>query len=199
MTRAGHAPGPAALTFGEFDPPLTPPNPSPVPDSPPSSGADRAPPARELQKQIKQRAPFRSLEAEAFLNVLRTSAALTGEFAEMLKPYELTQPQYNVLRILRGAGPDGLPSGDVGERMVSRDPDVTRLLDRMEARALVARERAREDRRVVTVRITPEGRRLVDALDEPVQALHARQLGHLSRDELVSLNALLERARRESE
>jgi DNA-binding MarR family transcriptional regulator len=163
------------------------------------AGADRPSPTHELQQQIKQRAPFRSAEAEAFLNVLRTSAVLSAEFGEMLRPYEITQPQYNVLRILRGAGAEGLPSGDVGERMVSRDPDVTRLLDRMETRGLVARERGREDRRVVTVRLTPEGRRLVDTLDEPVQALHQRQLGHLSRDELHSLTTLLERARREGE
>ena len=153
--------------------------------------------AGPLQNQIKQPAPFRSREAEAFLNVLRTSAMLVGSLLEVLRPYALTQPQYNVLRILRGAGGDGLPSGEVAARMVTREPDITRLLDRMEARGLVARERSPSDRRVVTARITPAGRALTDALDGPVQALHARQLGHLSPDELAALNSLLVRARDE--
>ena len=113
----------------------------------------------------------------------------------MRRPHALSQPQYNVLRILRGAGPAGLPSGEVGDRMVARDPDVTRLLDRMEARGLVARARDQADRRVVVARLTEAGRRLVDALDAPVQAMHARQLGHLSGAELHALSALLERAR----
>lgn len=150
-----------------------------------------------LQDQIKQPTPFRSPEAEAFLNVLRTSAQLVGSLVDVLRPHGLTQPQYNVLRILRGAGAAGLPSGEVAARMVTREPDITRLLDRMEARALVARERSPTDRRVVTARLTPDGRALTDALDAPVQALHARQLGHLSADELGALNALLVRARNE--
>lgn len=151
--------------------------------------------AGDLQSQIKQPRPFRSPEEEAFLNVLRTAATLLGAFAELLRPHGLSQPQYNVLRILRGAGPAGLPSGEVGDRMVARDPDVTRLLDRMEARGLVARTRGQADRRVVVARLTDEGRCLVDALDAPVQALHARRLGHLSGEELGTLSALLGRAR----
>jgi DNA-binding MarR family transcriptional regulator len=151
----------------------------------------------QLREQIRQPRPFRSLEAEVYLNVLRTSAVLLADLVELLRPHELTQPQYNVLRILRGAGDAGLPSGEIGDRMVSREPDMTRLLDRMEARGLVARQRGPADRRVVTARITDEGRRIVDALDEPVQAMHARQLGQLSEDELRTLIALLERARRE--
>jgi DNA-binding MarR family transcriptional regulator len=150
-----------------------------------------------LREQIRQPKPFQSLEAEAYLNVLRTSALLMSELTEVLRPYELTQPQYNVLRILRGAGDGGLPSGEIGERMVSREPDMTRLLDRMEARGLVARLRGTADRRVVTARITEEGRRLADALDGPVQAMHARQLGHIPPEELRALIALLERVRRE--
>ena len=154
--------------------------------------------AGQLRQQLKQRRPFRSIQAEVFLNVLRTSTTFVGQFVEMLRPYELTQPQYNVLRILRGAGAAGLPCGEVGERMVSREPDVTRLLDRMEQRGLVARARDAADRRVVTARITADGQRLVDALDEPVEALHKRQLGHLSASDLRSLNALLELARHEN-
>lgn len=150
-----------------------------------------------LRQQIKQPKPFHSAEAEAFLNVLRTSATLLGGLVELLRPFELTQPQYNVLRILRGAGDGALPCGEIGQRMVSREPDVTRLLDRMEVRGLVVRTRTAEDRRVVTARLTPEGLALVDSLDDPVRALHERQLGHLTPDELHTLIALLERARSE--
>jgi DNA-binding MarR family transcriptional regulator len=148
-----------------------------------------------LQREIKQPRAFRSLEAECFLNVLRTSSALMGDLVELLRPFDLTQPQYNVLRILRGAGEDGLLRGEVGERMVAREPDVTRLLDRMEARGLVTRERGLADRRLVHVRITAEGLAMVDRLDEPVQAMHARQLGHLTAEELTTLSALLVTAR----
>ena len=151
----------------------------------------------QLRDQIKQPRPFASLEAEAFVNVLRTASQLLGGLVELLRPHDITQPQYNVLRILRGAGPDGLPSGEVGVRMVSREPDMTRLLDRMEARGLVSRARGTVDRRVVTVRLTDAGRRMVDALDAPVRELHARQLGHLSPEELQALSTLLERARAE--
>jgi DNA-binding MarR family transcriptional regulator len=151
----------------------------------------------ELRDQIKQATPFRSPEAEAFVNVLRTASVLVGGLVELLRPHELTQPQYNVLRILRGAGTDGLPSGEVGGRMVSREPDVTRLLDRMEARGLVTRARGTTDRRVVQVRLAAAGRALVDALDAPVLALHERQLGHLSGEDLRALSGLLERARAE--
>jgi DNA-binding MarR family transcriptional regulator len=149
-----------------------------------------------LRDEIRQPKPFRSLEAEAFLNVMRTSTAFLAELVELLRPHELTQPQYNVLRILRGAGGDGLPSGEIGDRMVSREPDITRLLDRMEARGLVSRQRGTTDRRVVTTRITDEGRRLIDSLDAPVQALHARQLADFSDQELRTLIDFLERARR---
>jgi DNA-binding MarR family transcriptional regulator len=153
---------------------------------------------RRLRQAIKQRKPFESLEQEVFLEVLRTGNALIGDLVDLLRPYHLTQPQYNVLRILRGAGPAGLPTGEVGERMVvSREPDVTRLLIRMEARGLVQRERRSDNRRFVTARITREGLRLLKALDEPVRQMHARQLRHMTRRELDQLAGLLERARRE--
>lgn len=150
-----------------------------------------------LQEQIKQQQPFRSLEAEVFLNVLRTATWMVGELTALLRPYDLTQPQYNVLRILRGAGGAGLPSGEVGARMVSREPDVTRLLERMAQRGLVERVRDQADRRVVQTHLTAQGLRLVDQLDEPVQALHARQLGHLGGRDLRALAELLEQARAE--
>ena len=155
---------------------------------------------RRLGQAIKQRKPFQSLEQEVFLEVLRTGHALVGALVELLRPYGLTQPQYNVLRILRGAGEAGLPTGDVGERMVaSREPDVTRLLVRMEARGLLRRERRADNRRFVTARITREGRRILEALDEPVAEMHVAQLRHMPRKDLERLAELLERARREGD
>ena len=153
---------------------------------------------RRLQQAIKQRKPFESLEQEVFLEVLRTGHALVHDLVELLRPHGLTQPQYNVLRILRGAGPGGLPTGEIGERMVaSREPDVTRLLVRMEEAGLVRRERRTENRRFVHVRITREGLRLLEVLDEPVRRMHTRQLAHMSRPDLERLAELLERAREE--
>lgn len=153
---------------------------------------------RRLQQAIKQRKPFESLEQEVFLEVLRTGHALVHDLVELLRPHGLTQPQYNVLRILRGAGPGGLPTGEIGERMVaSREPDVTRLLVRMEQAGLVRRERRTENRRFVHVRITREGLRLLEVLDEPVRRMHTRQLAHMSRPDLERLAELLERAREE--
>jgi DNA-binding MarR family transcriptional regulator len=153
---------------------------------------------RHLRQSIKQRKPFESLEQEVFLEVLRTGNAFVQDLVDLLRPYGLTQPQYNVLRILRGAGPAGLPTGEVGERMVvSREPDVTRLLIRMEKQGLVERERRSDNRRFVTARITRKGLRLLKALDEPVRRMHARQLQHMGRRELDQLATLLERARHE--
>ncbi len=155
---------------------------------------------RHLRQIIKQKKPFASLEQEVFLEVLRTGNALVHDLAELLKPYGLTQPQYNVLRILRGAGAAGLPTGEVGDRMVaSREPDVTRLLVRMEERRLVRRRRRTDNRRVVTVRITPEGLRVLKALDGPIARMHSTQLRHMSRRELALLAGLLERARQEDD
>jgi DNA-binding MarR family transcriptional regulator len=153
---------------------------------------------RHLRQAIKQRKPFQSLEQEVFLEVLRTGHALVEGLVELLKPHGLTQPQYNVLRILRGAGEAGLPTGEVGERMVaSREPDVTRLLVRMEERGLVERERRTDNRRFVTIRITAAGLRVLAALDQPVADMHVAQLRHMSRKDLAHLADLLERARRE--
>jgi DNA-binding MarR family transcriptional regulator len=153
----------------------------------------------KLQSQIKQSRPFRSPEEQLFVNLLRTARQLLDDFDRLLRASDLTQPQYNILRILRGAGAQGLPSGEIGERMVGRDPDVTRLLDRMEERGIVVRTRSKADRRVVTAQLTPEGLRMVDDLDAPLLAMHARQLGHLSSEEMESLNTLLERARNEDQ
>jgi DNA-binding MarR family transcriptional regulator len=148
-----------------------------------------------LRETIRQRGPFRSPEAEAFLNIEYTADALMRGLTELLKEVDLSPTQYNVLRILRGASPGGLACGEIAERMVTRDPDITRLLDRLARRGLIERARDGRDRRVVTTTITPEGTELVGRLDRPVERLHARQLSHLGERALARLVDLLERAR----
>ncbi len=153
-----------------------------------------------LQKELKQQKPFASVEQEVALNVMRTAGALRRGIAELLKPFDLSAPQYNILRILRGAPEgEGLPCSEVGDRLVSRDPDVTRLLDRLEKRGLVTRGRSSTDRRVVNARITKMGHELVDQLDGPMSDVHTGQLSHMKRKDLRTLIDLLEEARGESE
>ena len=135
-----------------------------------------------------------SPEEAAFLEVLRTADLLTRGAFGVLKAEDLSLTQYNVLRILRGS-PAGLPCGELAGRMITRDPDVTRLLDRMERRGLISRARDSQDRRMVVARIAPEGLKLVDRLDEPVQSIHRKQLGHLGKKRLRALGALLAGAR----
>lgn len=149
-----------------------------------------------LRDEIRQRKPFDSLEQEAFLSIGRTEAALRDGFERMLKPHGISLTQYNVLRILRGAGPDGLCRNEIRDRLVTRMPDVTRLLDRMERARLVTRVRSSEDRRLVTTRLTRDGRALLDRLDGPVATEHRRRLGHLSRSRLQTLIDLLALIRR---
>src|SRR5581483_10329175 len=105
-------------------------------------------------------------EEIAFLDLARTTEMLSWPLIQLLKTEDLSPPQYNVLRILRGS-PDGLPCSEIGGRMITRDPDITRLLDRLEKRSLIARGRDENDRRVVLTRITPEGLALLARLDEP--------------------------------
>jgi DNA-binding MarR family transcriptional regulator len=136
-----------------------------------------------------------SPEQEAYVNLLRTADALTHGIEQVLRPASLSGTQYNVLRILRGAGPAGLSCREVGQLMITRDPDITRLLDRLEARGLVARVREKRDRRVITGRITEAGLQLVAELDAPVEAMHRRTLGPLGKRRLRALIRLLEEAR----
>ena len=136
-----------------------------------------------------------SLEAHAFIALQKAADGLGQQVEQLLKANDLTAAQYNTLRILRGAEPEGLPCSGIAERMISHDPDMTRLLDRMEKRILITRERQKEDRRVVKARITPQGLELVGGLDGPVDALHKRQLGHLGAAKLRQLIELLEEAR----
>ena len=135
-----------------------------------------------------------SAEEAAFLDLLRTADMLTRGAIGVLKAEDLSPAQYNVLRILRGA-PKGLPCGEIASRMITRDPDVTRLLDRMEKRGLISRSRESRDRRMVTTRITPRGHKVVDRLDEPVRKIHSKQLGHLGKERLRVLAELLAAAR----
>jgi DNA-binding MarR family transcriptional regulator len=150
----------------------------------------------DLRAEIQQQKPFASVEQECFLNIERTGAVLHDAFERMLRPFGVSATQFNVLRILRGAGPDGLCRNEVRDRLVTRMPDVTRLLDRMEEAGLVNRVRSTSDRRQVRTQLTPRGREVVDALDAPVADEHHRRLGHLSDEQLRTLIDLLTAARR---
>lgn len=144
-----------------------------------------------LRDELKQRKPFTSLEQEALLSVVRTSAMLIDAFERMLKPYGITGTQYNVLRILRGAGPDGLCRNDVRDRMITRMPDVTRLLDRMEESGLIDRVRENTDRRMVMTRITAQGLRLLDELEDAVARAEKQAFTALTKEQMRTLIALL--------
>jgi DNA-binding MarR family transcriptional regulator len=148
-----------------------------------------------LLDEIKQRKPFKSIHEEAALNIVRTSALLGADFEQVFKPYGITATQYNVLRILRGADEKGLCRNDVRDRLLTKMPDATRLLDRMEKAGLISRSREQEDRRLVATRLTKKGRELVDELDPVVARQHKARLGHLSDKQLATLTTLLTLAR----
>ena len=139
--------------------------------------------------------PYRGSREEAvFLDMLRTTDLLSRRLVGVLKDEDIPPTQYNVLRILRGA-PQGLSCGEIGDRMITRDPDITRLLDRMEKRNLIARARDSKDRRMVLTRISSEGLKTLARLDEPIQEAHRKLLGHLGRERLGQLTELLQLAR----
>ena len=148
-----------------------------------------------LKEDLRQRKAFTSLQQEAYLNVIRTSSRLTDVLEDLLRPYGISATQYNVLRILRGSGGEGLCRNEVRDRMLTRMPDMTRLLDRMEEAGWVTRAREREDRRMVLTRITPAGQELLQQLDGPINALHRTQLERLTDEQLRSLIDLLTLAR----
>ena len=149
----------------------------------------------KLAKEIRQTKPFRMREEEALLNLGRTYEFLSQRLGELLKQYQLTPTQYNMLRILRGAGADGVTCSQATERMLSPDPDVTRLLDRMEAQDLIRRERSKEDRRVVITRITERGLELTNRIDAPLSQLLRRYLGRVGQARLRELVDILEALR----
>ncbi len=150
----------------------------------------------ELWIEIDRREPFDSLEQEAYLNIARSQGFLRQEFERLFQRHAISAPQYNVLRILRGHGGEGVSCLTIARNMVHRTPDITRLGDRLEHAGLVRRVRAAVDRRVVLLSITAAGLELLARLDLPVRELHKTLLGHLEPSELVELNRLLAKARR---
>lgn len=150
---------------------------------------------RHLQQELRQSRPFATLEEEVHLELQRTAQVAARWIAVALKPWGLSEAQFNVLRILRGAGPEGLPSARIGERMVRHDPDLTRLLDRLEKGGLVAKGRDPRDRRIVSARITGAGMRVVARASKAVRTAVAAALGPLGPHRLQMLADLLEAAR----
>jgi DNA-binding MarR family transcriptional regulator len=150
---------------------------------------------RGLQAELKQKAPFTSREQEAYLSLLRTADALQAQVEGRLKDFGLTGTQYNALRILRGAGPEGLPCREIGERMITHDPDITRLLNRLGDRGLVERTRARHDRRIIYGRITAAGMKLLCDMDNPIEKHSREMLRHVGQEKLRQLIELLELVR----
>jgi DNA-binding MarR family transcriptional regulator len=151
---------------------------------------------KTLHHELKSAKPFDLLEEEAHLSVLRTAAVLEHEFAQVLKPYGLTVTQYNVLRILRGAGDAGLCRNEVGARLLRQVPDVTRLLDRMKQMRLIGRQRSDADRRLVRTRITQKGLDLLAELDGLIRQTHCDRLAHVSQQKLQALVDTLAEVRR---
>jgi DNA-binding MarR family transcriptional regulator len=146
---------------------------------------------RSLQAEIKQSKPFARPSSEAFLSILRTAAVLEHQIGEVLRPYGITTTQYNVLRILRGAGAQGLCGREVAERLVSKVPDVSRLLDRMEDTGLIQRERDADDRRHITTRISAKGLRVLEETSPALEAAEASRFARLSPDRIRDLIDIL--------
>lgn len=148
-----------------------------------------------LQREIKQNVPFRSAGHEAVVGLARTTDLLVRRFVRMAEPFGVTPQQYNVLRILRGAGKPGLPTLEIAERMIEQAPGITRLIDRLEERGWVRRERGTDDRRCVRCHVTAAGLKLLEKMDEPVEGVHRDAVAKLSPTEQGQLIALLDRVR----
>jgi DNA-binding MarR family transcriptional regulator len=151
--------------------------------------------AQPLHVELKSTKPFELLEEETHLSIVRTAAILEHAMSQELKPYRLTVTQYNVLRILRGAGPGGLCRNEIGARLLRQVPDVTRLLDRLKELRLIGRQRMDADRRLVRTHITPKGLELLAELDGPVRTFHRTRLAGLSRQKLRQLVDILAEVR----
>lgn len=147
-----------------------------------------------LQRELKKTKPFESSAQEAILNVLRTNDQYQIRFSRLFRPFGLTPSQYNILRILRGEGAP-LPILEIANRTITVVPGITGLIDRLEKEGFVVRERCAKDRRVVYVALTDKARSTLAALDEPLEELHERLIGHLTKPELKELIRLLEKAR----
>ncbi len=152
-------------------------------------------PASRLQQELRQTRPFRSLTHVAFLSLLRTADVARSRFSDLFEREGVTLQQYNVLRILRGAGEGGLPTLEIGSRMIERTPGVTRIVDRLERKGLVRRERHAADRRQVWCHITPRGLDLLARLDGPVAAGDAAIFEGMDEGELEALVTSLDRLR----
>ena len=148
-----------------------------------------------MNSKSKTPRPPAPLEDRAFLALLKAADALGQQAERLTRTANLTGTQYNVLRILRGAGPEGLACRGIGERMITHDPDITRLLDRMEKQGLITRERQKDDRRVVKTRMTPHGLALLKPLDQPMRDLHKQQFQRMAATRLKTLYDLLEEIR----
>lgn len=151
--------------------------------------------AGKLKAEIKQSRPFSSVHEEVVLSLVRSADHVLAPLTAVLREANLSLSQYNILRVLRGAGKEGLPCGEISERMVRRDPDLTRLLDRLEARGLIGRSRSTVDRRVVEASITDDGRQLLAELDEPIRRTTKETLAHMEGNRLDLLRELLDEAR----
>jgi DNA-binding MarR family transcriptional regulator len=151
--------------------------------------------AGKILKELQQTKPFRHIEEEIFLNLQRAADATMQKLADVLRPSGVSPTQYNVLRILRGSGDRGVTCKDIGARMITRDPDITRLLDRLERRNLITRSRAKEDRRFVAIGITDAGLELLANLDDPIEEVQLDMMRHMSKDRLHTLLELLEQIR----
>jgi MarR family transcriptional regulator, organic hydroperoxide resistance regulator len=148
-----------------------------------------------LQQEIGQTRPFRSVQQEAFLSVLRTADVLRRRISDTLEPHGITAQQYNILRILRGAGEQGLPTLAIGERLIEQTPGMTRLLDRMEQKGLVRRHRCKTDRRQVLCYLTPQGSALLESLDPVLDGPGQQGLASLRKTEAEALIQLLDKVR----
>lgn len=146
---------------------------------------------KNLAEEIGRNRPFDSLEQELFLNLIRTSEWLQGEFARVFKTHGITQPQFNVLKVLQVEEKSGIPIQKIGARMTTKSSDVTRLVDRLERTGMVKRFRTEEDRRVIYVRLTEAGWAIIDQLEQPLVETHQHTKGYLDRPSLELLNKLL--------
>lgn len=144
---------------------------------------------------MKQTRPFKSAADEAFVSLQRTADQMMREFTQFIKPWGISPTQYNVLRILRGAGPEGLCCGEVSDRMITHDPDITRLLDRIEKLGWIERARSTTDRRVVLAKISRKGLDLLKEMDEPIENFNSQATKHLSEKKLRELISLLSEVR----
>jgi DNA-binding MarR family transcriptional regulator len=148
-----------------------------------------------LHEELGESQPFQVPEQEAYLNLVRTHALLSDEVAELFKQHHLSQPLYNVLKVVARMGSAGMPSQSIAQYMVARDPDITRLVDRLQKDGSIERERDEQDRRIVRVRVTPSGLDAIEKLDPLIWKLHQQQLGHLDKEQIELLNQLLVSAR----